>query len=493
VSTSAIRAAEEIQAANLRGGDEFLGHPKGLFVLFFAEMWERFSFYGMRGLLIFYLTKHFLFGDAVAASIYASYGSLVYLTPLIGGLVADRWLGFRRSVAFGAFLLVLGHFGMAFEGVPATQGVDGVVRDPVGLQTFYLSLAFIIVGCGLLKPNISGMVGRLYGPDDTRRDSGFTIFYLGINIGAASAGLLCGYLGETFGWSYGFGAAGVGMLLGLVTFVYWKDLYAGTGEAPSEEVLDQRHGFLSLERWIYVASLAAVLVTWWLIQNRGQIELLLAALSAVTVVGILWFSFTKCDRVERDRMLVVLFLTTVSMVFWTFFEQAGSSMNLFADRNVDRNMFGLDVTAAQFQSVNPLFIMIFAVVFAWLWVQLGKRNLNPSTPVKFGLALRQLSLGFAALVYGVASAEDGYVHWLWLVLAYLLHTTGELCLSPVGLAMVTRLSVARVVGLMMGVCNIGGAQLGARMALKHGHGFIRVLFLVVVAALIGKLAYDLIS
>jgi len=462
LSTSAIRAGEAIQGANLRAGDEtFLGHPKGLFVLFFAEMWERFSFYGMRGLLIFYLTKHFLFADAAAATIYASYGSLVYLTPLIGGIVADRWLGFRRSVAFGAFLLVLGHLGMAFEGPPAALVGGEVVRDASSLQTFYLSLAFIIVGCGLLKPNISSMVGRLYGPNDSRRDSGFTIFYLGINIGAAVSGLLCGYLGETFGWAYGFGAAGIGMMFGLATFMYWQDLYAGTGEAPDEALIARRYGPLKLEHWIYVGSLVAVFGIWLLIQYRGQIQfllfeptpigLLLFLLSLGAVGGIMWFSFTKCDRVERDRMLVVLFLCSMSMFFWACFEQAGSSMNLFADRNVDRNMFGAQVTAAQFQSVNPLFIMLMAVAFAGLWLKLGQRGLNPSTGVKFGLALLQVSLGFMALVFGISQAENGIVHWFWLVLAYFLHTTGELCLSPVGLSMVTRLSVARVVGLMMGV------------------------------------------
>jgi POT family proton-dependent oligopeptide transporter len=452
VSTSAIRASEAIQAANIRAGDEtFLGHPKGLFVLFFAEMWERFSFYGMRGLLIFYLTKHFLFADAAAAAIYASYGSLVYLTPLIGGIVADRWLGFRKAVAFGAFLLVIGHLGMAFEGAPAAVVGTDVVRDPVGLQTFYLSLAFIIIGCGLLKPNISSMVGRLYGPDDFRRDSGFTIFYLGINIGAAVSGLLCGYLGETYGWAYGFGAAGIGMMFGLATFVYWQDLYAGTGEAPDQAVIERRYGPLKLEHWIYVGAVASVAVVWLLIQNRESIGVLLNVLGLAAVGWIIWFSVTKCERVERDRMLVVLFLTTMSMFFWACFEQAGSSMNLFADRNVDRNMFGYVATAAQFQSVNPLFIMLMAVAFASLWLKLGERGLNPSTGVKFGLALLQISLGFMALVFGISQAQDGIVHWFWLILAYFLHTTGELCLSPVGLSMVTRLSVARVVGLMMGV------------------------------------------
>lgn len=435
-----------------------LGHPKGLFVLFFAEMWERFSYYGMRALLIFYLTQHFLFGDAEAAGIYATYGSLVYLMPLFGGLIADRYLGFRKAITFGALLLCLGHFGMAFEGSPAVidpalSGGDSVVRDEGALQVFYLSLAFIIIGVGFLKPNISGIVGQLYGPNDARRDGGFTIFYMGINLGAATASIVCGYLGQTYGWRYGFGLAGVGMLAGLVTFVRWRHLYAGAGEPPdSVKLAAPVAGPLSREWVIYLAGLAAVVASWQLVQNPGVVGHLLGWTGAAAVAGVLLYSITKLDAIERDRMLGVMLLTVVSVVFWMLFEQAGTSMSLFTDRSVDRELLGGTIQSSQFQSLNPIYIILLAPLFATLWVWLSRRGWEPSTPAKFGLGVVQVGLGFYALVAGIdAVGDDGLVAMGWLALAYLLHTTGELCLSPVGLSMVTKFSVAQLVGLMMGI------------------------------------------
>ncbi len=429
------------------------GHPPGLPVLFFAEMWERFSFYGMRALLMFYLTKHWLFSDEVAAGIYATYGSLVYLTPVIGGLVADRYLGFRKAVAFGALLLVLGHVGMAVEGDPAVITATGVARDEGALQVFYLSLALIIVGVGFLKPNISGMVGRLYGPDDPRRDGGFTLFYMGINVGAFSASIVCGYLGETFGWRYGFGVAGLGMLLGLMTFLRGRERLEGAGEPPDPLALGRPMiGPVNQEVVIYGCGLLAVGAAWFLVQERQLVGSLLLLTGAAAVSGIVWCSAARCSRVERHRMLLVMLLTSVSVLFWALFEQAGSSMNLFADRVVDRQMGGVTIAASQLQSLNPAFIFLLAPLFAWAWLRLARAGREPGTPAKFAFALIQVGLGFAALVMGIEQAdENGRVALAWLVLAYLLHTTGELCLSPVGLAMVTRLSVPRLVGLMMGV------------------------------------------
>jgi POT family proton-dependent oligopeptide transporter len=436
-----------------------LGHPRGLFVLFFAEMWERFSFYGMRALLIFYLTQHFLFGDGEAAGIYASYGALVYLMPVLGGLIADRFLGFRKAVVFGALLLCVGHFGMALEGSPARVVAGAVVRDEAALQTLYFSLAFIIIGVGFLKPSISSIVGQLYGREDPRRDGGFTIFYMGINVGAMTASLACGYLGQTYGWAYGFGLAGIGMLGGLVTFIRGQHLFGEAGQPPNAVVLSQPTRFgISRELTIYAGGLAAVVVAWQLMQWRALVGDLLIVAAAVAVIGILWFSFTRCDREERDRMLVVLYLTVVSVVFWSLFEQAGSSLNLFTERNVDKAVLGVSLQASQFQSLNPGFIILLAPLFSWAWVALSRRGWEPSTPAKFGLGVVQVGLGFAALVYGAARAdENGVVSVAWLVLAYLLHTTGELCLSPVGLSMVTKLSVARVAGLMMGVWFLSSA------------------------------------
>lgn len=433
-------------------GDTWFGHPRGLFVLFFAEMWERFSYYGMRGLLVFYLTKHFLFSDTMATGIYASYGALVYLAPVLGGLIADRYLGFRRSVIFGALLLCCGHLGMAFEGEPARL-VDGVVQaDAAALQILYLSLALIIVGVGFLKPSISSIVGALYSEGDSRRDGGFTLFYMGINVGAMLAALTCGYLGETYGWAYGFGLAGIGMVVGLITFVRGQHLLQGAGEAPNLQFLQSANGFGLRRDWaIYLGGVLAVSVFWWLIQNQSVVSGLLGWTSAAVVCLVIGIAVQQ-ERVERDRLLLLLFLTAVSVVFWALFEQAGSSMNLFADRNVDRQILGFTVAASQLQFFNPAFIILLAPLFSMLWVYLARRGWEPSTPAKFGLAILQVGLGFAALVYGASLTDsEGKVAMLWLMLAYFLHTTGELCLSPVGLSMVTRLSISKVVGLMMGI------------------------------------------
>jgi len=320
------------------------------------------------------------------------------------------------------------------------------------LQVFYFSLALIVIGVGFLKPNISTIVGRLYTPEDPRRDAGFTIFYMGINLGAFSATLLCGYLGETFGWRYGFGAAGVGMLVGLVTFLRGQPHLHGLAEPPDPALLRQRSPIgLDKERAIYLGGLLAVVAAWRMLQFHGAVGLLLNGLAVAVLAGLAWFICFRCDTVERGRMIVLVVLTLSSVVFWALFEQAAASMTLFADRVMDRNIFGLELTAAQFGSLNALFIFLFAPLFAWLWTALGRRSLEPSTPVKFALGIAQAGLGFGALVVGAANPGDaGLVAGYWMVLAYLLHTTGELCLSPVGLSAVTRLAVPRVVGVMMG-------------------------------------------
>ncbi|MEQ8690224.1 MAG: peptide MFS transporter [Pseudomonadales bacterium] len=428
---------------------ELFGHPRGLLVLFFAEMWERFSFYGMRGLLILYLTKHWLFTDELASGIYAGYASMVYLMPVLGGIVADRYLGFKRAVIIGAVLLCLGHLGMAFEGAPAVFVGAEVVRDELALQVFYLSLALIIVGVGLLKPSISSIVGELYAAEDPRRDGGFTIFYMGINVGSVLAALTCGYLGETYGWAYGFGLAGIGMLLGLVTFIGGASWLAGKGEPPPRA--DNTGGADPL-LYLYPGILLFVGLCWFLMQHQHIIGGLLTLASSAAVCGVLVYIVLACSPDERKRMGLLLFLTAYSVIFWALFEQAGSSMNLFADRNVDRSLGGLEITAAQLQFFNPGFIILLAPLFSSLWTYLGRIGKEPSSAAKFGLGILQAGLGFFVLVYGIGQADgDGQVALLWLALAYLVHTTGELCLSPVGLSMVTRLAVPRVVGLMMGV------------------------------------------
>jgi len=418
------------QSGDARG--TILGHPKGLFVLFFAEMWERFSYYGMRALLILYLTKHWLFSDSEAGLIYGAYTALVYITPVLGGYLADKYLGQRKAVLFGAVLLTVGHFLMGFEG-------DGG-QDLSSLNIFWLALAFIIVGSGFLKANISVIVGQLYPRTDKRRDPAYTIFYMGINLGAFLGSLLCGYIGEVYGWSYGFGLAGFGMLLGLVVFVWGKPLLMGRGEAPI--ALGK-----AMEWGLYAIGLVAVVACWWMVQNQGVVGTLLGVFGAILVAYVLGVAVFKMPAEDRDRIFAAMFLIFVSIVFWALFEQAGNSLNLFTDRHVDR----AGVPASVFQSLNSAYIFLLAPIFAWAWTTLGKRSREPSAPFKFGLGVIQVGLGFLVLVWGAQSVGmDAAVPVIFIFLIYLLHTTGELCLSPVGLSAMNRLAPAHMASLIMG-------------------------------------------
>ena len=414
---------------------DFLGHPKGLFVCFATEMWERFSYYGMRALLILYLTKHWEFTDATSYLIYGAYTSLVYIMPVFGGMLADQILGSKKAVTYGAILLVFGHLGMTVES---------------NEQIFYLSLALIVSGVGFLKPNISTMVGALYEEGDPRRDSGFTIFYMGINIGAFTATLLCGYLGEEIGWAYGFGAAGIGMLLGLIIFLWGQKYLEGLAEPPSNKYMTKVNG-ISYENWAYISGVVMVLVTWFLVQNSQLVGQLLGGFGIIFIGAWLLYALLKCAPEERDRLIVVGILILFSLIFWALFEQAGSSLNILTDRGVDRVIFGWEVPASMFQSLNAGFIFTIAPLFALLWISLAKRNMEPSTPIKFSIGIVLVGLGFLALVYGMNSSEGLQTGVIWIVLIYLLHTLGELCLSPVGLSSVTKLSPQRIVGFMMGM------------------------------------------
>ena len=414
---------------------DFLGHPKGLFICFATEMWERFSYYGMRALLILYLTKHWEFTDAASYLIYGAYTSLVYIMPVFGGMLADQILGSKKAVTYGAILLVFGHLGMTVES---------------NQQIFYLSLALIVSGVGFLKPNISTMVGALYEEGDPRRDSGFTIFYMGINIGAFTATLLCGYLGEKVGWAYGFGAAGIGMLLGLIIFLWGQKYLEGLAEPPSEKYMTKVSG-VSYENWAYISGVIMVLITWFLVQNSQLVGQLLGGFGAIFIGAWLLYALFKCAPEERDRLIVVGILILFSLIFWALFEQAGSSLNILTDRGVDRVIFGWEVPASMFQSLNAGFIFTIAPLFALLWIALAKRNMEPSTPIKFSIGIVLVGLGFLALVYGMQSSEALQTGVIWIVLIYFLHTLGELCLSPVGLSSVTKLSPQRIVGFMMGM------------------------------------------
>lgn len=440
--------------------NDLWGHPKGLYICFATELWERFSFYGMKYLLLLYLTKYHLFSDAAGLGVLGSYASLVYAMPVLGGLIADRFIGMRKAVTFGGLLLVAGHLGMAYEGEAARQTAAGIVRDEAALSVFYLSLALIIVGVGFLKPNISTVVGKLYPDDDPRRDSGFTIFYMGINVGAFTATLLCGWLGEVYGWSWGFGAAGIGMLVGLIMFQWGQSFLEGHGEPANPERLLGTLGLpgLTVERAIYVGSLSMVGVVWQLVQWTDAVGDLLDAASLMVLVGLAWFLLVRCNKVERERMFVLIVLTLSTVVFWALFEQAAGSMTLYADRVTDKTLFGVSLTAAQFGAANAFFIFLLAPLFALLWTRLNSRGLEPSTPIKFSLGIAQAGLGFGALIYGAQFPDEaGMVSAWWLVLAYLLHTMGELCLSPVGLSAVTKLAVPSVVGVMMGTWFLASA------------------------------------
>lgn len=637
----------------------FLGHPRGLVTLFFTEMWERFSFYGMRALLVIYLTQHFLFSDQAAQGLYGSYAALVYLIPVIGGVIADRYLGARKAVTIGAALLVLGHFGMAFEGSGSRQYLevagerhlvqaegrnqdqqlfvtlpegrhnlrfdvtqylelsangqtrrledgayvlasapptfvyslcsmvglpcgqapavtlqingegsypvraeadesvvdingspytlvqtttrnavaydpgatdeasddtivrtfeDGSYATPVEqeelyVQILYLSLALIIVGVGFLKANISTTVGSLYAEGDPRRDGGFTIFYMGINLGAFLATLLCGYLGQTYGWKYGFGLAGIGMLIGLLQYLLGQKYLKGKADPPKPIGK-------ATEGVIWIGGLLAVIPAWMLVQRTELMEQALPILVPLLFLGVMLYAIFGFKAQERSRMVAALILIFFSVIFWMLFEQGGSSLSLYAERSTNLTVAGaggvghtlvtgilalvalgaavmalgcfywfskkvIDVvmlcygfvfftllagaagyvayttgmgggdyvmTAAQTQSFNAGFIVLLALPLSSLWIWLAKRKWEPSTPVKFALGLMQVGLGFFVLVWGTQFAgPDFRVPLVFLVLLYLLHTTGELFVSPVGLSMVTKLSAARVVGLMMGV------------------------------------------
>ena len=527
-----------------KNNDDFLGHPKGLYVCFATEMWERFSFYGMKYLLLLYLTKYHLFSDADGLDVLGAYAGLVYVLPLIGGLIADRYLGTRRSVVFGGILLSIGHLLMAVEGEKAVYYAagtqlasdlhltDGRVllagsileaavtkQDTAALQVFYLALTFIVAGVGFLKPNISVIVGKLYPVNDSRRDSGFTLFYMGINVGAFIATLVCGWLGETYGWKYGFGLAGIGMVIGMLTFLYGQRYLMGYAESPCPEWLASKYaGFIKKEWLIYLATLPAMLVIWWLIQHEPIVHITQNIALLTGIVGILAFSMIYPSLVRQRKVvagfallvilvgslavftfngvlvvsesaiefsfytavvlllafvaygylhhksveftctLVLMVLIISTVVFWSLFEQSAASMTLFADRSLDRQIAGISFVASQVASLNPAFIMLFAIPFALLWPWLEKRGLNPSTPVKFALGTIQAGLGFGALVLGAQFPDEaGKVAAIWMVLAYLFHSTGELCLSPIGLSAVTSLSIPRVVGVSMGTWFVATA------------------------------------
>ncbi|MEE4452293.1 peptide MFS transporter [Novosphingobium resinovorum] len=432
----AVLAVGGIIAA--RKSDEFAGHPRGLFVLFYAEMWERFSYYGMRALLILYLVKFWLFSDGQSNLIYGAYTSLVYITPVLGGYIADRWLGQRKAVLFGGIVLAVGHLFMAYEGLQGVTDPATKQADPA-INVFWLALALIIVGSGFLKANISVIVGQLYKMTDTRRDAAYTVFYMGVNTGATLGTILVGYLGETIGWSWGFGLAGIGMVLGLIIFVVGRPALQGRGEPPRP--LARNREFL-----LYGVAVASVAVIWFLIQYVDVIQSLLVVSGIAMLLYTLYEAF-KLPKDARERIFAILFLIALNPLFWGLFEQAGGSLSLYTDKFVDRG----GVPTSLFQSINPIYIVLFGPIFAGLWAWLGKKGLEPSAPAKFALALAQVGLGFLVFVWGAGTGDPAVMtSVVFVFLIYMLHTTGELCLSPVGLSAMTRLAPLHLGSFIMG-------------------------------------------
>ncbi|WP_340064613.1 peptide MFS transporter [Ascidiimonas aurantiaca] len=425
-------------------------HPKALFVLFFAEMWERFSYYGMRALLILYMTK-VLFIDMAqnvaetkAYGIYGSYTAMVYLFPVLGGLVADRFLGFRKTILWGGILMALGHFTLALQGI---EGLEG------NLPFFFAALALIIIGNAFFKPNISSFLGTFYEKDDPRKDGAFSIFYMGVNIGSFLSTLTCGYIGQQINWHYGFGLAGIGMVLGLIIFWIFSRKFGEKGLPPKEV----QEGSVKLfgrkpDMPIIVLSLLAVPVCASILDLDELMSTLLLVISIFIIAYLIYHAVTLKEKKEGQRLLVVVVLFFFHAIFWALFEQAGGSLTLFADKNVNRVVGSTEIPASIFQSLNPLFIMLLAPLFSYIWLKLNKAGKEPSTPMKFVLGLVQLSLGFGVIVLGARffANDQGLVSIIFLAVMYLLHTTGELSLSPIGLSMVTKLSPAKIVGFVMG-------------------------------------------
>ncbi len=525
--TDASPAEPDISHVNPLASRTWLGHPRQLARLFSIEMWERFGFYGMRALLVLYLTKHFLLADHQANGVVGGYLSLVYLTPVVGGLLADRYLGSKRSVKFGAIVMAIGYFLLCFggdtakpyttidghrynvtqqdsgpimSGGDAVQTVemngqtlrihglpDGTVqllkddgqiaqtvskdafqpgadRSPFYTAIMLFALSLVVIGNGFFKPNISTIVGTLYAPGDRRRDGGFTIFYAGINIGSIGGQTLCPFFVDHFGWWAGFLVVSFGMLIAYAMIQFDGGRLAGYGEPPEQQGRDKAP-------LIYALSLASVVIFWLVFQNVMTAQAAAAGSGVVgyiqatpflgkvlfvgfiaAVIGIPVWSYRVGTKVEAQMMLAAIILVVFNVTFWTLFEQAASSLTLFADRNTTLELFGFHINAAQTQNFNPLAIVLFAPVLSWLWVALAKKGWEPSIQVKFALALVLVGLGFIALAWSGSTANAAFrVSLWWLVLTYFLHSIGELLISPVGLSMITKLSIARVVGMMMGV------------------------------------------
>ena len=436
----------------------FKEHPKGLYTLFFTEMWERMSYYGMRGILVLFMTATILEGgleiDAVSASaIYGIYSACVYLVALIGGWLADRHIGQQKAILYGGIVIMLGHFLLAFT----------------NLQTFYLGLIFVVLGTGLLKPNISAIVGGLYEDDIEKKQSGFTIFYMSINIGSVLGFFICGYLGENVGWHYGFAAAGVGMALGLIQFLLTRKNLGSIGSAPSvilnkdtkvKELKIFNFLMVSFFIFIFLGLFGFIKFDPIPVANMLTVFILLIAVSYFLYL----FTLGKLNIEERKKIILIMVLFFGAAFFWSGFDQAGSSFNIFAKEYTDRLVFGWEYPASWLQVLNPILVVILSPFMAYIWFFLGKRMLDPALPFKFGLGLIFMAIGFLFIASGASIAvQEGSAGAKWLLLTYLFHTIGELTLSPIGLAAISNLSPKRFVGQMMGIWFLA-SSLGAIIA-----------------------------
>ncbi len=464
-----------------RADRSFFGHPRGLATLFFTEMWERFSYYGMRALLILFMTAPAAagglgFGVAKAGAVYGLYTAMVYLLCLPGGWLADRILGQRRAVLYGGILIAAGQFCLV---APSTT-------------VFYAGLVVLMLGTGLLKPNASTIVGQLYAAGDHRRDSGFSIFYMGINVGALIAPIACGWVGERISWRLGFGLAGVGMLAGVIQYVLGgrylgiAGLHPAAAESPEADRRQKRNALSSAVAALLLLGVVGALAATGVVEFTAEVisNALGVVLIVICVAVFSWLIFGRGWSVtERKRSAAILVLFLASALFWSMFEQAGSSLNLFAERNTNRNVLGFEFPASWFQFVQPALIVLLAPVFAWLWAKMSDRE--PSSPAKFSLGLLFGGAGFAVLAWGAWQAPGGVLVSLWwLNVTYLMHTIGELCLSPVGLSAMTKLAPARVAGFMMGLwfvsISIGdylagkAASLYESLSLAHLFGTVAV-------------------
>ena len=462
----------------------FVGHPKGLVTLFLTEMWERMSYYGMRGLLVLFMTREIVDGGMnmsapEAMAIYGIYGASVYFLCVPGGWVADKLFGAQRTVLYGAIIITLGHYVLA---IPYDK-------------TFFLGLVLVSIGTGLLKPNISTIVGELYKPGDLRIDSGYTIFYMSINIGSMLGFLVCGYLGEKVGWHWGFGAAGVGMTFGVLQYIFTrKDLGNAEKESKLSENEDQTR-YLTIFKWTS-AVLGLIVITgffgFWTIEPALLNQLLVNLIFIVALAYFVYlFFFAGLNQTEKNNIKMLLLLFFGSVLFWAGFDQGGSSLNLFAKDYTDLFIFGWEMPATFLQVANPLMVVIFAPFFASFWIYLGRRNLDPDTPQKFALGCFLMAIGFFVIIFGVEAAlENEKAGVRFLLITYLFHTLGELCLSPVGLSATAKYSPSRYRGQMMGIWFLssslaaGLAGLLASKSLESGLPSMPGLFNQIIIALV---------